>query len=113
MVIAVCAFGFALHIEERTVGAGVGSAAPTPRRAVRADEFLRGVRAERGLWENGGPLGAEAVHRFGELVAAAASPIDDVRGPADYRRHALAVIARRSLMGLAGSARLGAVAASR
>ena len=35
--------------------------------------------------------------RFGELVAGAASPIDDVRGTAAYRRHALAVMARRTL----------------
>ena len=35
--------------------------------------------------------------RFGELVADAASPIDDVRGSAAYRRHALGVLARRTL----------------
>ena len=33
----------------------------------------------------------------GRLVAAAASPIDDVRGTADYRRHALSVLAARCL----------------
>jgi CO/xanthine dehydrogenase FAD-binding subunit len=30
-------------------------------------------------------------------VAGAASPIDDVRGSSRYRRHALSVLARRSL----------------
>jgi CO/xanthine dehydrogenase FAD-binding subunit len=34
---------------------------------------------------------------FGDLVGAAATPIDDVRGTAAYRRHALAVMARRTL----------------
>ncbi|MFF9642120.1 FAD binding domain-containing protein [Kitasatospora aureofaciens] len=97
MVIAVCAFGFALHPKNGTVGTGIGSAAPTPRRAVEAEEYLEGVLAERGLWESGELLGTEVVQRFGELVKAAASPIDDVRGTADYRRHALAVMARRTL----------------
>ncbi|BFV56049.1 FAD binding domain-containing protein [Kitasatospora sp. CMC57] len=97
MVIAVCAFGFALHPKNGTVGTGIGSAAPTPRRAVEAEEYLQGVLAERGLWESGDLLGAEVIQRFGELVKAAASPIDDVRGTADYRRHSLAVMARRTL----------------
>lgn len=97
MVIAVCAFGIALHPRNGTVGAGIGSAAPTPRRAAPAEEFLAGELAERGLWQSGAPIGPAAVQRFGELVAAAASPIDDVRGTAAYRRHALAVMARRTL----------------
>nr|BFE88737.1 FAD binding domain-containing protein [Planobispora longispora] len=40
MVIAVCSFAIALHPAERRVGTGIGSAAPTPRRALAAEEFL-------------------------------------------------------------------------
>jgi CO/xanthine dehydrogenase FAD-binding subunit len=54
------------------------------------------VLDERGLWEKPAAVDESALARFGELVAAAASPIDDVRGTAAYRRHALAVMARRS-----------------
>ena len=42
-------------------------------------------------------LGGDLVERFGELVAEAATPIDDVRGTSAYRRHAVDVMARRAL----------------
>ncbi|WP_433324640.1 FAD binding domain-containing protein [Spirillospora sp. CA-294931] len=93
MVIAVCSFAIALHPEERRVGTGIGSAAPTPRRAAAAEEFLAGELD----WETRGPLSLTAARRFGELVRDAAAPIDDVRGTGDYRRHALSVMARRTL----------------
>jgi CO/xanthine dehydrogenase FAD-binding subunit len=91
MVIAVCAFALSLDMSGRRVGTGIGSAAPTPIRAYRAEEFL----ASTVDWE--ADLPEPVVMRFGELVAAAATPIDDVRGTAAYRRRALAVLARRTL----------------
>jgi CO/xanthine dehydrogenase FAD-binding subunit len=97
MVIAVCSFALALDPERRSVGTGIGSAGPTPLRAVEAERFLRDVLGEEGLWESRGPLGEPAAARFGELVAAAARPIDDVRGTAAYQVHALSVLARRTL----------------
>ncbi|SEP29933.1 FAD binding domain-containing protein [Trujillonella endophytica] len=97
MVIAVAAFGLALHPDRRAVGTGIGSAAPTPRRATAAEDFLAGELASAGLWESRAELPATTAARFGELVASAAAPIDDVRGTAAYRVHALSVMARRTL----------------
>jgi len=97
MVIAVCSFGLALDPSHGRVGTGIGSAGPTPLRAREAEEFLEGVLGSEGLWHSRGPLGETAVGRFGELVAGAARPIDDVRGTAAYRVHALGVLARRTL----------------
>jgi CO/xanthine dehydrogenase FAD-binding subunit len=96
MVIAVCSFAIALDAQRRRVGTGIGSAAPTPVTAGDAEQFIQGVLDEGGLWEKRAEVDAAAMARFGELVAAAARPIDDVRGTADYRKHALAVLARRS-----------------
>ncbi len=96
MVIAVCSFALALDRERHRVGTGIGSAAPTPLTAAEAETFMMGVLDEGGLWERPAAIAPNALTRFGELVAAAARPIDDVRGTAAYRRHALAVLARRS-----------------
>jgi CO/xanthine dehydrogenase FAD-binding subunit len=93
MVIAVCSFALSLDLEARTVGACLGSAGPTPLRATEAEAFAAGELD----WDRRAPLSGAALERFGELVAAAARPIDDVRGSAAYRRHALAVLARRTL----------------
>jgi CO/xanthine dehydrogenase FAD-binding subunit len=95
MVIAVCAF--ALELRPPAVGTGIGSAGPTPLRAPAAEEFLAEALAESGLWASAARLPDQVARRFGELVATAARPIDDVRGTAAYRRHALSVLARRTL----------------
>jgi CO/xanthine dehydrogenase FAD-binding subunit len=96
MVIAVCSFALALDVPRRRVRAAIGSAAPTPIRAPEAEAFIEGVLDEHALWGRRIAAGAAAVARFGELVAAAAHPIDDIRGTAAYRRRALSVLARRS-----------------
>jgi CO/xanthine dehydrogenase FAD-binding subunit len=93
MVIAVCAFGLALHPEQRKVGTCLGSAAPTPVRAREAEEFIEGILE----WETRREIGERALGRFGELVEMAARPISDVRGTAAYRTHAVGVLARRTL----------------
>jgi CO/xanthine dehydrogenase FAD-binding subunit len=95
MVIAVAAFGLALWPDRRTVGTGIGSAAATPRRATDAETFLVGELA--GLWDSRADLPPSLTAEFGDRVRAAAAPIDDVRGSAAYRLHALAVMARRAL----------------
>jgi CO/xanthine dehydrogenase FAD-binding subunit len=98
MVIAVAAFALALHPDRKSVGTGVGSAAPTPRRAGAAELFLAGALAADGLWESRASLPDAIVTHFADLVADAAAPIDDVRGTASYRVHALSVMARRGLI---------------
>ena len=92
MVIAVCSFALALRPATRTIGTGIGSAGPTPLRAPAAEALAADLP-----WADPGPLPAALAAEFGTLVGAAASPIDDVRGTAAYRRHALAVLARRTL----------------
>ena len=93
MVIAVCSFALELDPERRRVGTCIGSAAPTPVRAADAEAFVAGELD----WDGASALDERVAERFGELAAQAASPIDDVRGSAAYRRHALSVLARRTL----------------
>ncbi|WP_026120053.1 FAD binding domain-containing protein [Nocardiopsis potens] len=103
MVIAVAAFALALDAEKRTVGTGLGSVAPTPVRAEEAEEFL----AAEFDWDTGAPPAEPVVRRFGELAASATRPIDDQRGSAEYRRHAVGVMARRALAWAAAEYRGG------
>jgi CO/xanthine dehydrogenase FAD-binding subunit len=97
MVIAACSFALAIDPVRRRVGTGLGSAGPTPLTATEGEEFLAAVLEETGGWDSGVPLEEAALERFGELVAAAARPIDDVRSTAAYRRAALRVLARRAV----------------
>jgi CO/xanthine dehydrogenase FAD-binding subunit len=76
MVIAVCSLAVVADRAAGEVRASFGSAGPVP-----------------GLVR----LPLDDASALPERVAAAASPIDDVRGTAVYRRHALRVLARRAL----------------
>ncbi len=93
MVIAVCSFAIDVDVEREQVGTGIGSAGPTPLRAPEAEAFIQGELD----WKNRRAPSDATLRRFGDLVAAAARPIDDIRGTAAYRRHALGVMARRCL----------------
>ena len=93
MVIAVCSFALALDEDARTVGTCLGSAAPTPRRAHDAERFI----SQALDWDGYAPIAGDVLHEFGSRVASAADPIDDQRGTAAYRHHALRVLGRRTL----------------
>jgi CO/xanthine dehydrogenase FAD-binding subunit len=97
MVIAVCSLALSIWPERHAVAACIGSAGPTPIRATEAEQFIAGVLDEHNLWNTPGPIPEAALASFGELVERAARPIDDVRGTARYRQHALGVLGRRTL----------------
>jgi CO/xanthine dehydrogenase FAD-binding subunit len=94
MVIAVASLAIAVDLEARRVGIGLGSVGPTPLAAPEACSWV----ASRARWRSDGvEVADEDVVEFGERVAGAARPIDDHRGTARYRRHAVSVLARRAL----------------
>jgi CO/xanthine dehydrogenase FAD-binding subunit len=97
MVIAVASFALAFRRDSLSVRTGLGSVATTPKRAMAAEEFLEAELRAGDYWERHRPIPDTVVDRFAQLVADAADPIDDVRGTAAYRRHGLAVLARRTL----------------
>jgi CO/xanthine dehydrogenase FAD-binding subunit len=98
MVIAVANLCLQLDEDTRSVHVALGSVAPTVVRAGAAETFAAQALEETGMWNDAGAsLGSDVIDRFGELVAEAARPIDDVRGTSAYRRHAVAVMARRAL----------------
>ena len=76
MVIAVVSLAVVADRERGELRAAYGSAGPVPALVTA-------------------PI--EEANAFPEQVAAAASPIDDVRGTSTYRRHALRVLTRRAL----------------
>ena len=93
MVIAVTSLALVVDRPGRTVRVGLGSVAPVPVRAIEAEVLA----AERCDFDGMCVPSDEVVDRFAVLVADAARPIDDHRGSAAYRRHAVGVLARRAI----------------
>jgi xanthine dehydrogenase FAD-binding subunit len=73
---------------------GVGAVAPTPKFAAEASDWLAGQ-----------PATEESFAQAGELAKKIASPITDMRGPAEYRTHLVAVLVKRTLATAAERAR--------
>lgn len=98
MVIAIASLCLVLDEDGHSVRAALGSVGPTIIRAIEAEQFVAQAMAEAGVWaDRRAAPAAAAVDEFADRVAAAARPIDDVRGTAAYRRHACRVLARRAL----------------
>jgi CO/xanthine dehydrogenase FAD-binding subunit len=78
--------------DEAGVRLALGSVGPTIIRCAHAEAFAASVvdTSSRSVSD------ADAFE-FGRLAAEASRPIDDHRSTADYRRHAIAVLARRLL----------------
>lgn len=64
----------------------LAAVAPTPVRATAAEQALEGQ-----------PVTPELIERAAELAVGAAHPISDQRGSADFRRHLVRVLTRRTL----------------
>jgi aerobic carbon-monoxide dehydrogenase medium subunit len=65
----------------------LAAVAPTPIRATAAEQALEGQ-----------PITPEGIDRAAELAVAAARPISDQRGSAEFRSHLVRVLTRRTLM---------------
>ena len=98
MVISVAGLCLVMDEDARAVRVALGSVGPTVLRAPDAEVFVAEALARSGTWDEPAAVLATAeIESFAERVAAAARPIDDVRGSAAYRRHACLVLARRAL----------------
>ena len=80
MVISICSICARLDLESGVARVAAGSVAPTPLLIRAAEDAL--------LREN-------AAQEFADAVVSSASPISDHRASAEYRRHALGVLAER------------------
>ena len=90
MVIAVASACVVVDRSRRQVAVALGSVGPTILRCPEAEAHLAAALEWSTLDADPSEL-----DRFAELVSAASRPITDHRSSAEYRRHAVGVLARR------------------
>jgi carbon-monoxide dehydrogenase medium subunit len=74
----------------------LGAVAPTPLRVKRAEEVLRGKK-----------ISDDLLQKAGQTAVEEASPIDDVRSSADYRRKMIKVLVVRAIKEAVEQAKTG------
>ena len=94
MVISVAGVCVCVDFTGSTVRCGLGSVGPVPLRASAAEEWV----TQHIDWTARSVPDPRTYETFGTMVAEAARPIDDHRSTAEYRRHAIGVLAQRGLM---------------
>lgn len=93
MVISTASACLVRDSDEGFVAIALGSVGPTIIRAHAAESWLMKSTSLRG----GSQLDPSIAQEFGRRVAQESRPIDDHRSTADYRRHAIGVLAQRLL----------------
>ena len=93
MVISVASACLVADHENANVRIALGSVGPTIIRCRESEAWLKSTHD----LSAGQSISLDAANEFGRRAAAESSPIDDHRSTAEYRRHAISVLASRLL----------------
>jgi CO/xanthine dehydrogenase FAD-binding subunit len=93
MVISVASACLVADHENANVRIALGSVGPTIIRCRESEEWLKSTQD----LSVGQSISLDVANEFGRRAAAESSPIDDHRSTAEYRRHAISVLASRLL----------------
>lgn len=93
MVISVASTCLVADHENANVRIALGSVGPTIIRCREAEAWLKSTQD----LSAGQPISLDIANEFGRRAAGESSPIDDHRSTAQYRRHAISVLASRLL----------------